>query len=263
MTIAPLTAPRSESSPFQTAVFRVAPGGRIVRHPASDPQILAVLEGAGEVSGQAGVDEPIEAGEAVFWQAGEEHEVKTATGLTALIIEGDGLEPFRKPLYVFGRVCGVCVRVRVRAVGKRAGRAARLRRSSKGRLRPMHARRPLLEPGRLEEEDESGDHDLGEPADDEEQRCEHDPPEAELGQADRGPEVEHVPGEPEDDRPNQDHHQDCDDHHDQSPGDQSADPKEAQRGGDGGVHAESLRCSSIGTWPGCDATRASQPGIAS
>jgi hypothetical protein len=34
---------------------------------------------------------------AVFWQAGEEHETKTEAGLTALIIEGDGLEPFRQP----------------------------------------------------------------------------------------------------------------------------------------------------------------------
>ena len=96
-TIAPLSAPMALGAPFQAAVFRLAPGGRIARHPATIPQILAVLEGSGEVSGQGGVDEPIEAGEAVFWQRGEEHEVKTATGLTALIIEGDGLEPFRKP----------------------------------------------------------------------------------------------------------------------------------------------------------------------
>jgi quercetin dioxygenase-like cupin family protein len=97
VTVAPLSVSIFQGSPFQAAVFRVAPGGRIARHPASYPQILAVLEGAGEVSGPAGVDEPIEAGEAVFWQAGEEHETKTAAGLMALIIEGDGLEPFRKP----------------------------------------------------------------------------------------------------------------------------------------------------------------------
>ena len=97
VTVAPLSGSISQGSPFQAAVFRVASGGRIARHPASYPQILAVLEGSGEVSGPAGVDEPIEAGEAVFWQTGEEHETKTAAGLTALIIEGDGLEPFRKP----------------------------------------------------------------------------------------------------------------------------------------------------------------------
>src|SRR6185436_20654917 len=74
VTIAPLSAPTSERSPFQAAVFRFAPGGRIVRHPAGGhPQILAVLEGAGEVSGESGVGEPIQAGEAVFWREGEEH----------------------------------------------------------------------------------------------------------------------------------------------------------------------------------------------
>ena len=96
VTVAPLSRSIFHGSPFQAAVFRVAPGGRIARHPASYPQVLAVLEGSGKVSGASGVDEPIEAGEAVFWQAGEEHETKTADGLTALIIEGDGLEVFRR-----------------------------------------------------------------------------------------------------------------------------------------------------------------------
>ena len=96
MTVAPLSRSIFQGSPFQAAVFRVAPGGRIARHPATYPQVLAVLDGSGIVSGSSGVDEPIEAGEAVFWQAGEEHEMKTADGLTALIIEGDGLEMFQK-----------------------------------------------------------------------------------------------------------------------------------------------------------------------
>jgi quercetin dioxygenase-like cupin family protein len=97
VTIAPLSAPISERSLFQAAVFRFAPGGRIARHPAgSHQQILAVLEGSGEVSGASGVDEPIEAGEAVFWREGEEHGVKTAGGLTALIIEGRDLDRYRR-----------------------------------------------------------------------------------------------------------------------------------------------------------------------
>jgi quercetin dioxygenase-like cupin family protein len=95
VTVAPLSRSISEGAPLQAAVFRVAPGGRIARHPATYPQILAVLDGSGKVSGSGGVAEPIQAGEAVFWQAGEEHETKTADGLTALIIEGNGLEPFR------------------------------------------------------------------------------------------------------------------------------------------------------------------------
>jgi quercetin dioxygenase-like cupin family protein len=97
VSVAPLSRPMTQGSAFQAAVFRVESGGRIARHPATYPQILAVLEGSGEVSGAHGVDEPIAAGEAVFWSAGEEHETKTAVGLTALIIEGEGLEPFRRP----------------------------------------------------------------------------------------------------------------------------------------------------------------------
>jgi quercetin dioxygenase-like cupin family protein len=99
VTIAPLSAPSSERSPFQAAVFRFAPGGRIARHvpPGRHSQILAVLEGSGTVSGAGGVEEPIAAGDAVCWQAGEEHELTSAEGLTALIIEGDGLEVFRRP----------------------------------------------------------------------------------------------------------------------------------------------------------------------
>jgi quercetin dioxygenase-like cupin family protein len=97
VTIAPLSAPISERSPFQAAIFRFAAAGRIARHPTgSRPQILAVLEGSGEVSGASGVDEPIEAGEAVLWREGEEHEVKTTGGLTALIIEGRDLDRFRR-----------------------------------------------------------------------------------------------------------------------------------------------------------------------
>ena len=85
-----------QSCPVQAAIFRIAPGGRIARHPASCPQILAVLDGSGEVSGAAGVAEPIAAGEAVFWVEGEDHETTSERGLTALVIEGVGLEPFRR-----------------------------------------------------------------------------------------------------------------------------------------------------------------------
>lgn len=97
VTVAPLSRPIVQGSPFQAAVFRLAPGGRIARHPASCPQILAVLEGSGEVSGASGVAEAIGPGEAVFWEEGEEHETATAAGLAALILEGPGLRPFGRP----------------------------------------------------------------------------------------------------------------------------------------------------------------------
>ena len=95
VTCAPLTAPHEEGQLIQAAIFRCEPGGRLRRHPATNPQILAVLEGSGEVSGADGADEAIEAGEAVFWHEGEEHEMKSDLGLTALIIEGKSLDRFR------------------------------------------------------------------------------------------------------------------------------------------------------------------------
>ncbi|HYY03706.1 MAG TPA: cupin domain-containing protein [Gaiellaceae bacterium] len=96
VTIAPLTATVASGAPVQAAIFRVSPNGRIGRHPATVPQILAVLEGAGRVSGGDGQLEPIAAGEAVFWSAGEEHEMQTDVGLTALVLEAEGLQIFRR-----------------------------------------------------------------------------------------------------------------------------------------------------------------------
>jgi quercetin dioxygenase-like cupin family protein len=95
VTVAPLTHPIAEGASVQAAIFRVAPGGSLIRHPATYPQILAVLEGSGTVSGADGIEEPIAAGEAVLWHEGEEHETKSAQGLTALILEGRDLGRFR------------------------------------------------------------------------------------------------------------------------------------------------------------------------
>ena len=96
VTVAPLTRSIFEGSPIQAAIFRFEPGGRLRRHPTTIPQIFAILEGSGEVSGADGEDEPIEAGEAVFLHEGEEHEMKSAAGLTVLIIEGERLDRFRE-----------------------------------------------------------------------------------------------------------------------------------------------------------------------
>ncbi len=90
--ISPLTQPSEEGALVQAAIFRFAPGGRIRRHPGTYPQILAVLEGSGEVSGVDGVDEPIGPGEAVFLQEGEDHEMTSEAGRTQ-----DGISRPRSP----------------------------------------------------------------------------------------------------------------------------------------------------------------------
>ena len=95
VTVAPLTSPFEEGALVQAAIFRFEPGGRLRRHPATIPEIFAVLEGSGAVSGANGVDEPIGAGEAVFWHEGDEQEMKSEAGLTVLVIQGESLERFR------------------------------------------------------------------------------------------------------------------------------------------------------------------------
>jgi quercetin dioxygenase-like cupin family protein len=96
VTVAPLTPSIFEGSPIQAAIFRLAPGGRIARHPATVPQILAVLEGSGAASGADGITTSITAGEAVFWTEGEEHETTSEGGMTALVIEGSSVARFRE-----------------------------------------------------------------------------------------------------------------------------------------------------------------------
>ena len=93
VTIAPLTDPMSTDRPLQAAIFRLAAGGCIRRHPATHPQILAVLEGSGTVSGADGGPEPIASGEAVFWEENEVHETRSASGMTALVLEARELAP--------------------------------------------------------------------------------------------------------------------------------------------------------------------------
>ena len=95
VSMAPLTQPFEEGALVQAAIFRFEPGGRIRRHPGTYPQIIAVLDGSGEVSGANGVDEPIGAGEAVCLHEGEDHELKSEAGLTVLILEGASLDRFR------------------------------------------------------------------------------------------------------------------------------------------------------------------------
>jgi quercetin dioxygenase-like cupin family protein len=94
VSVAPLTQPFEEGALVQAAIFRFEPGGRLRGHPGH-PQIFAILDGSGEVSGANGVDEPIGAGEAVFLHEGEDHEMKSEAGLTALILQGASLDRFR------------------------------------------------------------------------------------------------------------------------------------------------------------------------
>jgi quercetin dioxygenase-like cupin family protein len=99
LTQAPITAPLASGGSFQAACFRLEPGGRMGRHPATDPHVFAVVEGTGWISGADGERCAIAAGGAVFWDAGEEHEIWTDGGLTMIVIEADEVRPYEpRPL---------------------------------------------------------------------------------------------------------------------------------------------------------------------
>ncbi len=78
----------------RAAAMFLPPGGRIGRHEATTPQLLCVIAGSGFVSGSNGVEVPIEAFQAAFWEAGEMHETRSDTGMTTITLEGADLQPF-------------------------------------------------------------------------------------------------------------------------------------------------------------------------
>jgi quercetin dioxygenase-like cupin family protein len=72
-------------------VIEIGPGGVVGRHPGVVRQLFVVVRGSGWVSGADGSRDPIGAGEAVVWEAGEEHESGSDEGMTALVVETDAL----------------------------------------------------------------------------------------------------------------------------------------------------------------------------
>src|SRR5262249_7954260 len=88
-----ITAIQRGSMQLQLGCLHLGPGGVLGYHPATTHQLLLVVAGAGWV--RAGTEERrlIAAGQAAFWEAGEEHETATDTGLTAIILESSSLDP--------------------------------------------------------------------------------------------------------------------------------------------------------------------------
>ncbi|MEW1955588.1 cupin domain-containing protein [Terrabacter sp. NPDC080008] len=72
-------------------VATLAPGGVIARHPAVVDQVLVMLSGEAEVSGEDAVAHVLRPGSAALWRAGESHETSSRQGMTALIVEADGI----------------------------------------------------------------------------------------------------------------------------------------------------------------------------
>jgi quercetin dioxygenase-like cupin family protein len=94
----PLTAPGSVNAAVRrlaanahAVVIELAPGGIVGRHPAGVAQLFVVVRGSGWASGSDGERVPIEAGEAVLWEPGEEHESGSDEGMTVLVVESESL----------------------------------------------------------------------------------------------------------------------------------------------------------------------------
>jgi quercetin dioxygenase-like cupin family protein len=78
-------------------VLRVAAGGEIGRHPAPVNQVMLVSAGSGSVRSGDGEWQPVVAGQAVLWRAGEDHTTRAIEDLTLVVLEMEGLEPLRQP----------------------------------------------------------------------------------------------------------------------------------------------------------------------
>ena len=78
----------------QVVALWLEPGGAGCEHRASGAQLFLVTQGAGWVAGADGAAVPIRAGQAAWWDDGESHTAGAdETGMAALVIEGDALDP--------------------------------------------------------------------------------------------------------------------------------------------------------------------------
>jgi hypothetical protein len=74
--------------------------GKIGYHQAVVPQLLLVMQGEGRVRSETIDWIPVAVGHAVYWEQNEWHEATTDTGLMAIVIESESLDPadFMPPL---------------------------------------------------------------------------------------------------------------------------------------------------------------------
>ncbi|HKG26703.1 MAG TPA: hypothetical protein VKB09_13710 [Thermomicrobiales bacterium] len=69
------------------------PGDRIGEHEGRLPQLFCVIDGSGWVAGADAIPMRAGPGVAAFWAAGERHAAGTETGMRAVIIQAESLDP--------------------------------------------------------------------------------------------------------------------------------------------------------------------------
>lgn len=84
---------RTENANLQISCMYLDVDGVIGLHPATVDQLLLIMEGEGMVTGSEQKETKVSKGEGVFWKAGEWHETKSEKGMTAITIEGKGIDP--------------------------------------------------------------------------------------------------------------------------------------------------------------------------
>lgn len=62
-------------------------------HRTTKDQVFVVVHGEGWVRGEEPGRYPIMAGQAAFWTEGESHESGSEAGMTAILIEGENIDP--------------------------------------------------------------------------------------------------------------------------------------------------------------------------
>jgi len=76
------------TSEIHIGCMHIDADGIVGLHQALISQLFLVVDGEGIVKGKEDKDYLIKTGYAAFWEAGEWHETRTKTGLTAIVIEG-------------------------------------------------------------------------------------------------------------------------------------------------------------------------------
>lgn len=78
---------------MQASVMHLQPGGVVAYHPATVPQLFMIVQGEGWVRGEEPERTPIATGQASFWTPGENHESGSETGMIAVVLEGEDVDP--------------------------------------------------------------------------------------------------------------------------------------------------------------------------
>lgn len=79
--------------PVHIGCMYLEKNGIIGYHQATTKQLLLVVNGEGLVRGEKEEKYFVKSGDVIFWEKDEWHETTTENGLTAIVIEGEELEP--------------------------------------------------------------------------------------------------------------------------------------------------------------------------